>query len=49
MNKYTATAALAVAFALWQMPTSPALAFLGFVGAGLAAVGYAVNRGGAQE
>lgn len=45
--KYTITAtALAVTFGLWQSAHNPALAFLGFAAALVAAVGYAANRGG---
>lgn len=44
--KYRATAALAVAFGLWQVSTSPALAFCGFVAAGIAGLGYAAAQGG---
>lgn len=46
--KYRVAAAICLIFALWQTPRSPAYAFLGYAGAGIAAVGYASNRGGIE-
>jgi hypothetical protein len=47
--KYRITTTIALVFALWQTPRRPALAFLGYAGAGIAAMGYAHNRGGIKQ
>lgn len=47
--KYRLTATICIVFALWQTPRNPAYVFLGYVGAGIAAAGYAHNRGGIEQ